>query len=93
LGPEGIPVRFTNGFALVEAIARAEDVELEAARLRVLRRGDLLHAKLRAATDSTRRRSKRLQDLADAQALLESTPTLVEELSTTARAFLEQLPC
>ena len=35
---------------------------------------------------------KRLQDLADAQALLESTPALMHELSVTERALLDQLP-
>jgi hypothetical protein len=42
--------------------------------LRVIGRTDLRHEKLRAATGLARRRSKRLQDLADAHALLESTP-------------------
>jgi len=60
--------------------------------LRVIRRTDLLHEKLRAAADPARRRSKRLQDLADVQALLESTPTLLHELSVAERVLLDQLP-
>ena len=92
VGPEGTPVQFTDDPALAEAIARAEDVELEDVRLRVVSRADLLHEKLRAASDPARRRSKRLQDLADAQALLESTPTLEQELSSAERTMLDRLP-
>jgi hypothetical protein len=93
LGPEGTPVQFTDDPELAEAIARAEEIELEGVRLRVIGRVDLLHAKLRAAADPARRRSKRLQDLADAQALLESTPTLAQELSVAERTLLDRLPC
>jgi hypothetical protein len=92
LGPEGTPVQFTADPALAAAIARAEDIELEGLRLRVIGRADLLHEKLRAASDPARRRSKRLQDLADAQALLESTPALEQELSAEERAVLDRLP-
>jgi nucleotidyltransferase AbiEii toxin of type IV toxin-antitoxin system len=92
IGPEGTPVQFTDDPALAEAITRAEEVELEDVRLRVIGRADLLHAKLRAAADPARRRSKRLQDLVDAQALLESTPPLEQELSAEERALLDRLP-
>jgi hypothetical protein len=92
IGPEGIPVQFTDDPALTEAIARGEEIELEHVRLRVIGCVDLLHAKLRAASDPARRRSKRLQDLADAQALLESTPALDRELTAAERALLERLP-
>ncbi|MGH8066677.1 MAG: hypothetical protein ACRERE_15870 [Candidatus Entotheonellia bacterium] len=92
IGPEGTPVQFTDDPELAEAITRAEEVELEDMRLRVIGRTDLLHAKLRAAADPARRRSKRLQDLADAQALIESTPPLEQELSPEERALLDRLP-
>src|SRR5262249_18485482 len=92
VGPDGTPVQFTADPALVEAIRRAEQIELEEVQLRVIGRVDLLHEKLRAASDPARRRSKRLQDLADAQALLESTPTLAQELRAEERALLDQLP-
>jgi hypothetical protein len=85
-------VQFTEDPALAEAISRAEEVELEDVRLRVIGRADLLHAKLRAAVDPARRRSKRLQDLADTQALIESFPDLEQELSDGERALLERLP-
>jgi hypothetical protein len=92
LGPEDTPVQFTDDPALADAITRAEDVVIEDVCLRVIGRTDLLHEKLRAAADPARRRSKRLQDLADAQALLESTPALTHELSAAERALLDQLP-
>ena len=85
-------MQFTDDPALAEAVKRAEEIELEEVRLRVISHLDLLHKKLRAATDPARRRSKRLQDFADAQALLEATPTLAEVLTAAERALLDQLP-
>ena len=51
IGPEDTPVQFTEDPALAEAIKRAEEVELDEVRLRVIGRADLLHEKLRAASD------------------------------------------
>ena len=92
LGPDRILVQFTDDPALAEAIRHAEQIELEDVHLRVIGRADLLHEKLRAASNPVQRRSKRLQDLVDAQALLESTPTLAQELHAEERALLDQLP-
>jgi hypothetical protein len=92
VGPDNTPVQFTDDPALAEAITRAEEVVLEDVALRVINCIDLLHEKLRAASDPARRRSKRLQDLADVEALLEATPALAEKLTTEERAMLEQLP-
>ena len=92
LGPEGVPVQFTDDPALADAIERAVEIELDDVRLRVIGRVDLLHEKLRAGSDSARRRSKRLQDLADAQALIEATPALRDELTEAERAVLDRLP-
>ncbi len=69
IGPEGTPVQFTNDPALAGAVSRAVEVQLGRAALRVLQVADLLHKTLRAGRDPARRRSKRLQDLADVQAL------------------------
>jgi hypothetical protein len=60
--------------------------------LRVIRRADPLREKLRAGSDPARRRSKRLQDLADAQALIEADPALAAELTTEQRRVLDRLP-
>ena len=92
VGPEGVPVQFTDDPALGPAVERAVEVELDDTRLRVIGRVDLLHEKLRAGSDPARRRSKRLQDLADAQGLLEETPELRSELSAAEQAVLDALP-
>ena len=73
-------MQVTDDPALAEALGRAEEVEIGGVRLRILGRADLLHEKLRAGADPAPRRSKRLQDLADAQALLEVFPELASEL-------------
>jgi hypothetical protein len=91
-GPGGTPVQFTDDPVLAAAIARAEEIEISGVRLRIIGRTDLLHEKLRAASDPARRRSKRLQDLADAQALLEAFPDLTHALSSDERARLDALP-
>lgn len=92
LGPGTTPLQFTDDPALSGAIGRAEEVEIGGVRLRIIGRADLLHEKLRAASDPARRRSKRLQDLADAQALLETFPDLSGVLSADERARLDKLP-
>ena len=92
LGAGGTPVQFTADPALAGAIERADEIELGDVRLRVINRADLLHEKLRAGSDPGRRRSKRLQDLADAQALLEASPELRAALTSPERALLDSLP-
>jgi hypothetical protein len=90
-GPDSVPVQFTDDPALRSAIERAEVVATEGLALRVIRKPDLLREKLRAGADPARRRSKRLQDLADAQALVEADPALAAELEPGQRALLDGL--
>lgn len=92
MGPGATPVQFTDDPALAAAIARALTVSAAGVTLKILGVVDLLHEKLRAGGDPARRRSKRLQDLADAQALLEQQPGLERELSPAERALLDRLP-
>jgi hypothetical protein len=92
LGPEGVPVQFTDDPALGGAVRRAEPFDLEGVSLRIIARIDLLHEKLRAGGDPALRRSKRFQDLADAQALLEGDPSLAGELTDAKGALLDRLP-
>jgi len=92
IGPDGTPVQFTDDPALAGAVARAPEIVLEGVPLRVIGRGDLMHEKLRAAADPARRRSKRLQHLADAQALLEADPAAAAELTEQEKATLNLLP-
>jgi hypothetical protein len=91
-GPGGVPVQFTADPILVPALDRALAIEGEGVTVRVIGRSDLLHEKLRAGSDPARRRSKSLQDLVDAQVLLEETPELGLELSELERAILNTLP-
>jgi len=92
IGPAGTPVQFTDDPALTEALARAVEVRIGDLGLRVLRVDDLLHQKLRAGRDPERRRSKRLQDLADAQSLMEQDPELERILTSEERTLLDALP-
>jgi len=67
-----------------------------AAMPRITAAGDdhhaVLHEKICAGSDPAPRRSKRLQDLGDAQALLEAHPELRETLAPEERAVLDRLP-
>ncbi|HEY6552136.1 MAG TPA: hypothetical protein VI669_02220, partial [Vicinamibacteria bacterium] len=88
---DGIPVQITDDPLLAAAIGRAEIVQIDGLPLRVLTRLDLLRAKLRAAADPARRRSKRLLDLADAQGLVEENADLAAALDPAERETLENL--
>jgi hypothetical protein len=85
-------VQFTDDAALHGPIQRAVSWTIGELKLRVITKPDLLREKLRAGQDPARRRSKRLQDLADAQALIESDPRLEASLTAEERALLERLP-
>ena len=89
---DGTPIQFTDDPVLASAVASAEEFALEDVTLRVIRAVDLLHEKIRAGGDPARRRSKRLQDLGDAQALIEAHPELREKLAPEERAVLDRLP-
>jgi hypothetical protein len=88
VGPGATPVQFTDDPALAGPVRRAGAVDLEGVRLRVIGKSDLLREKLRAGRDPAGRRSKRMQDLADAQALLEQDPALAAGLSEEERRLL-----
>lgn len=87
-GPGGTPIQFSDDATFAEAIQSAERHPLEGHEIRVVSVKALLHAKLRAGKDPARRKSKRMQDLADVQALLEQFPDLGAELSAAERALL-----
>ena len=89
---DGTPIQFSDDPTLADAVANADEVVFEDVTLRVIRVIDLLHEKLRAGSDPARRRSKRLQDLADAEALLEMDPELDLQLTPAEKALLSQLP-
>lgn len=74
-----------------QAVLDAGEIPLEDMTLRVIRIQDLLREKLRAASDPACRRSKRMQDLADVQSLLEQVPELAAQLTAGQRALLDGL--
>jgi len=92
VGPQGTPVQFTDDPALAEAVSRAVEVQVSDRAIKVIGAADLLHEKIRAGRDPARRRSKRLQDLADAQSLLEQDSGLEQQLTPEEKALLESLP-
>ncbi len=87
--PDGSPVQFADDEAFEEAIRTAVSLPLGDSFVRFVSPLELVRAKLRAHADSSRRKSKRLQDLADAEAVLEERPELRSELSAAERALLE----
>jgi hypothetical protein len=86
--PGGTPIQFSDDPEFAEAIRAAERHALEGREIRVLSLKALLRAKLRAGQDPAGRKSKRMQDLADVQALLEQFPELDAELCAADRALL-----
>ncbi|MBP9822591.1 MAG: hypothetical protein KBF21_00075 [Thermoanaerobaculia bacterium] len=88
---DGTPVQITDDPVLADGVARAGVIEIDGLPLPILAPIDLLRAKLRAAQDPARRRSKRLQDLADAQGLVEDRPELLPALEPAERIVLKQL--
>jgi hypothetical protein len=76
----GLQVQFQLDERMAAYVERAQvrnvlDVELPVAAPR-----DLIRAKAAAASDRSRRRSKRLKDLSDIARLLEVMPELAEEV-------------
>jgi hypothetical protein len=89
---DGTPVQFTDDPMLAGAVSSAAEITVDGVQLRVIQAADLLHEKIRAGSDPARRRSKRLQDLADAEALIEMDSGLGEQLRPDERAILDRLP-
>lgn len=88
LGPGDVPVQFADDPELSGAVDRATRVALGLVSLPIITALDLLRSKIRAASDPSRRRSKRLRDQADAVALLEQQPDLAEALTVEERTAL-----
>lgn len=88
--PDGTPIQFTDDLARADAVRRAGALDLDGVRMRVIGKADPLREKLRAGQDPALRRSKRLQDLADAQGLIEQEPALAAALTDEQRRLLER---
>ena len=89
-GPDATPVQFSDDPAFRQAIRSAVVRSFEGGSVRVASATELLRSKLRAASDAGRRRSKRMRDLADAQALLELDPGLAASLTEEERTLLHR---
>jgi len=90
VGPGGTPVQFSDDPAFRDAIERSATSTIDGTPLRVAAPLHLVKAKLRAARDPGRRRSKRIQDLADAVSLVESQPSLLAELTPEERSEIDR---
>jgi hypothetical protein len=88
LGPDDVPVQFTDDPLLQAAVARAVERTFAGGRVRLATPDELVRAKVRAASDPARRRSKRLRDLADAVVLVEEHPDVEAKLSAEERTLL-----
>ncbi len=91
VGPGAAPVQFSAGPQWLGAIDRSGSVVLGDATLHILATADLLLAKMAAARDPARRRSKRLRDVADALALVEQSPDLRQTLTAEDLVWLDGL--
>ncbi|MFO1078806.1 MAG: hypothetical protein U1E73_13875 [Planctomycetota bacterium] len=92
IGPDGTPVQFTDDPELHAAITEAEVRPLQDTSLRITTAFQLVRAKLRAARDPSRRRSKRLIDLADAIALADRDTAVRARLTPEESAQLDATP-
>lgn len=88
-GPDSTPLQFADDDWMSSAVIEAEPVPFEGVALRVATSLGLLRLKLRAGGDPARRRSKRLRYMADALALVEQDPSLVEHLDPGELALLQ----
>lgn len=89
-GPDGTPVQFTDDPVLHTAVSSAEEHRRGKLVLRIATSFELVRAKLRAAKDPARRRSKRLIDLAGACALVEEDSQLRDRLAPEELAQIDR---
>jgi hypothetical protein len=87
-GPDGAPVQFTDDAAFAQAVRHPEKRKLVDVVLHVAPVVEIIRAKLRAADDPARRRSKRMQDMTDAVALAEQHPAVAKKLRPDERRRL-----
>jgi hypothetical protein len=90
VGPDGTPVQFTVDREYAGVVGAAESHRVGSTEIRIASALDLVRSKLRSAADDRRRRSKRIQDLADAVRLVEDNPVLRDALTDTERARLDR---
>ena len=90
--PDGSPIQFSDDPLFAEAIATAVSMPFANATVRIISARELVRIKLRACGDPARRRSKRLQYLADATSVVEAQPEVRGSLSDEERIALDREP-
>lgn len=89
--PDGIMVQFSAEPEWEGVVARAQEFPILDRAVRFIAREDLVRAKLRAAADPARRRSKRMQDITDIATLLEEHPEVEPMLTESERSRIASL--
>ncbi len=87
-GPGETPVQFSDDPAFASLLESAARKSFEGGHVRIASPSALVKEKLRAASDPTRRESKRFQDLTDAKSLAEDHPEVEGTLTPAERALL-----
>jgi hypothetical protein len=89
--PDDIAVQFSTGRDWPGVVARAEVHVAFGKPIRFLTALDLVRAKLAAATEPGRRKSKVHHDVGDIETLVEEHPELLDQLSEDERSLVDRL--
>lgn len=89
-GGSKVSVQLTTEEFYRDFAARGIAADVHGILLRVAALEDTLAGKIRAWSDSTRRQSKRIKDLADIARLVESHPSLWDRLNDQLKSEIEQ---
>lgn len=89
-GSSAVSVQLSTGDSYRTFPSRAVPADVHGILLRVASLEDTLQGKIRAWSDSARRQSKRIKDLADIARLVESHPKLWEQLTDNLKEQVER---
>lgn len=88
---EDIPVQFSADPEWVGVVERAETHSAFGKSIRFLTALDMVRAKMRAAIEPSRRKSKAHMDAVDIEILVEEHPEILEQLTDLERSLVERL--
>lgn len=88
---DGIAVQFSAEPEWVGVVERAVEEMVFGKPMRFLTALDMVRAKLRSATEPSRRRSKALRDATDIATLTEEHPEILDQLTESERRLVERL--
>ena len=89
-GASAVSVQLSTEDSYKEFPSRAVPADVHGILLRVASLEDTLEGKVRAWSDSARRQSKRIKDLADIARLIESHPQLWDKLTDDLKAQVQE---